>query len=55
MFFLDVDGVLRNIPKNGGDPRLVVPETLVNEVPGLCHGLPVMGHQGVSRTYLKLT
>lgn len=30
MFFIDTDGVLRNIPKNGSKPRLVVPKTLVD-------------------------
>lgn len=54
MFFIDADGVLRNNPKNGGEPRLVVPKTLVDEVLGLSHDLPVMGHQGVSRTYLRV-
>lgn len=49
-----LDGVLRNNPKNGGEPRLVVPKTLVDEVLGLSHDLPVMGHQGVSRTYLRV-
>lgn len=54
MFFIDADGVLRNNPKNGGEPRLVLPKTLVDEVLGLSHDLPVMGHQGVSRTYLRV-
>lgn len=54
MFFIDADGVLRNNPKNGGEPRLVVPKTLVDEVLGLSYDLPVMGHQGVSRTYLRV-
>jgi hypothetical protein len=52
MFFIDGEGILRNNPKNGGESRLVVPKTLVVEVLGLCHDLPVMEHQGVSRTYL---
>lgn len=54
MFFIYADGVLRNNPKNGGDPRLVVPKTLVDEVLGLSHDLPVMGYHGVSRTYLRV-
>jgi hypothetical protein len=49
MFFLDSDGVMRNTPKNGGDPRLIVPQALVNEVLGLSHDLPVMGHQERTR------
>lgn len=54
MFFIDADGVLRNNPKNSGEPRLVVPKTVVDEVLGLSHDLPAMGHQGVSRTYLRM-
>lgn len=52
MFFIDTDGVLRKIPKNGSKPRLVVQKTQIDDVLGLCYDLPVMGHQGVSRTYL---
>lgn len=54
MIFIDTDGVLRKIPKNGSKPRLVVLKTTVDEVLGLCYDLPVMGHQGVSRTYLRV-
>lgn len=32
----------------------MVPNTLVDEVLGLSHDLSVMGHQGVSRTYLRV-
>lgn len=53
MFFIDADGVLRNNPKKGGEPRPVVPKTLVDEVLGLSHDLPVMYHQGLSRTYSR--
>lgn len=32
IFFIDADEVLRNNPKNGRKPRLVMPKTLVGEV-----------------------
>lgn len=32
----------------------MVPKTLLNEVLGLSHDLPVMGHQSVSSTYLRV-
>lgn len=51
---MQMDEVLRNNPKNGGEQRLVVPKTLVDEELGLSHDLPVMGYQGVSRTYLRV-
>lgn len=54
MFFIDADGILRNNPNNGGEPRLVVPKTLLDEGLGLSHDLPVKGHQSVSRTYLRV-
>ena len=54
MFFIDTDIVLRNIPKNGSKPKLVVPKTFEDKVRRLCHDLPVLGHQGVSKTYLRV-
>ena len=47
MFFLDGEGILRNIPKNQGDNRLVVPRKLVQEGLSMCHNLPASGHQGM--------
>lgn len=54
MFFLDTAGILRNIPKNEKPSGLVVTKNLVDEVLYLCHDIPAMGHQGVSRTYLRV-
>ena len=51
MFFLDEEGILRNLAKKDGHTRLVVPKNLVEEVLSMCHDLPVMGHQGMDRTY----
>ncbi len=55
LYYLDEDGVLFNLPKNEGkDHRLVVPSTLTKLVLELCHELPSAGHQGVSRTRLRV-
>lgn len=42
MFFIDVDGVLCNNLKKGGELRLVVLKILVDEVLGLSYDLLVM-------------
>lgn len=44
MFFIDVDGVLCNNLKNGGELRLVVLKILVDEVLGLSYDLLDMGY-----------
>lgn len=44
LFFIDVDGVLCNNLKNGGELRLVVLKILVDEVLGLSYDLLVMGY-----------
>jgi transposase InsO family protein len=54
MFFLDAEGILRNIHKKQGDNRLVVPRQFVQEVLSMCHDLPASGHQATSRTYARV-
>ncbi|VDH94351.1 Hypothetical predicted protein [Mytilus galloprovincialis] len=46
MFYLDDNGILRNLDKKDRTPRLVVPRDLVEQVISLCHDIPAAGHQG---------
>ena len=55
MFFVDDNGILRNIPKKeGNQKRLVVPVTLRQTVLEFSHELPSAGHQGTERTMAKV-
>ncbi|VDI42215.1 Hypothetical predicted protein [Mytilus galloprovincialis] len=54
MFYLDDNGILRNLDKKDRTPRLVVPRDLVEQVISLCHDIPAAGHQGMNRTTLRI-
>ena len=52
-FFLNEDSVLCNKAKNDLI-RLVIPQTMVEEVLKLNHDIPVTGHQGIDRTTARV-
>ena len=54
-FKIDNDGVVWRLPDEKGDPdRLLVPETLRDDVMHMCHDVPSAGHQGIQRSKQRL-
>ena len=54
-FRIDDDGVVWRLPDEKGDPdRLLVPDTLRDDVMHMCHDVPSAGHQGIQRSKQRL-
>ena len=55
LYCLDDNEVLwRKGIENSDDLYLVIPPTITKEVMGLCHDIPVSGHQGITRTKARV-